>query len=104
MREDFLHKLSSKITRMLAYKADWYGRQFVKIDKFFPSSQLCSSCGNKNEGLTLSQRWWTCSICGIEHDRDLNAAKNVLHEGKRILSGRADRNSSSINGTVVPCW
>ena len=139
MREDFLHKLSSKIisdnqvisledlsienmkknhklaksisdaswgkfARMLEYKADWYGRQFVKIDKFFPSSQLCSSCGNKNEGLTLSQRWWTCNMCGIEHDRDENAAKNVLHEGKRILSGRADHSSSSSNETVVSCW
>ena len=138
-REDFLHKLSSKIisdnqviiledlsienmkknhkltksisdaswgkfTRMLEYKADWYGRQFIKIDKFFPSSQLCSSCGNKNEGLTLSQRWWTCSMCGIEHDRDVNAEKNVLHEGKRILSGWVDHSSSSSNETVVSCW
>ena len=138
-REDFLHKLSSKIindnqviiledlsidnmrknhklaksisdvswgkfARMLEYKADWYGRQFVKIDRFFPSTKLCSSCGNKHEGLTLSQRWWTCSMCGIEHDRDVNAAKNVLHEGKKLLSGRADRSSSSSNGTTVPCW
>ena len=139
VREDFLHKLSSKIisdnqviiledlsienmkknhklaksisdaswgkfARMLEYKADWYGRQLVKIDKFFPSSKLCSSCGNKNESLTLSQRWWTCSMCDVQHDRDINAAKNVLHEGKRIMSGRADRDSSSSNGAVVPCW
>ena len=116
-REDFLHKMSSKITsenqaiivedlstlstenmqenhnlfswsefvRKLEYKADRYGRQLIKIDRSFPSNKLCSFCGNKNEDLTLSQQLWTCSMCSVEHDRDVNAAKNVLDEGKRIL-------------------
>ena len=70
---------------MLEYKALWYGRTIVKIDPFFPSSQLCSTCGTKNSATKdLSVREWTCIKCETEHHRDLNAAFNIRAEGLRI--------------------
>ncbi len=63
--------------RMLEYKCEWYGRQFVKIDRFYPSSKTCSSCDHKLPELKLDAREWTCPECGTRHDRDINAAKNV---------------------------
>lgn len=65
---------------MLTYKAEWYGRELVVIDKWFPSSKTCSSCGFVLDKLELSVRHWTCE-CGITHDRDINAAKNILAAG-----------------------
>lgn len=72
---------------MLEYKANWNDRSFVKIDRFFPSSKTCSSCGWIKQDLTLSTREWTCESCGEVHDRDENAAKNILKQGINILSG-----------------
>jgi len=72
---------------MLEYKANWNDRQFVKIDRFFPSSKTCSSCGWIKQDLTLSIREWTCESCGEAHERDINAAKNILKQGINILSG-----------------
>src|SRR5690606_24948604 len=72
---------------MLEYKAKWNDRQFVKIDRFFPSSKTCSSCGWIKRDLTLSIREWTCEPCGVVHDRDVNAAKNILKQGINKLSG-----------------
>ena len=72
---------------MLEYKANWNDRQFVKIDRFFPSSKTCSSCGWIKQDLTLAIREWTCESCGEVHDRDVNAAKNILKQGINILSG-----------------
>ena len=77
----------SEFVRMLKYKAEWYGRKVIQIDTFYPSSQLCSVCGCKNSVLKdLSIRHWECSECGAMHDRDINAAKNILQEGLRIAS------------------
>ncbi len=74
--------------RILLYKAEWYGRTVVEIDRWFPSSKLCSHCGHKYQGLKLSERQWKCSSCGTHHDRDLNAAKNIEREGLRLLSSK----------------
>jgi putative transposase len=73
-----------EFTRQLEYKAKWYGRTFIKIDRFYPSSKTCSACGHILETLTLDVREWVCPVCGVCHDRDHNAASNVLVEGLRI--------------------
>lgn len=76
----------SEFTRQLEYKAKWYGRTYRKIDRFYPSSQLCSICGSKNiDTKKLSIREWTCKHCGNHHDRDINASRNILEEGLRMI-------------------
>lgn len=73
--------------RQLEYKARWYGKQIVTIDRFYPSSQICSSCGAKWSGTKdLSVRNWVCPECGVIHDRDYNAALNILNEGMRLTA------------------
>ncbi|MCL6150958.1 transposase, partial [Enterococcus faecium] len=74
---------SSFVTK-LQYKADWYGRKIIKVDKWFPSSQICSECGHKDGKKPLDIREWTCPICHAHHDRDINASINILTEGLRI--------------------
>ena len=74
----------SEFVKQLKYKAEWYGREVIKIDTWFPSSQICSNCGHKDGKKALSIREWTCSVCGIHHERDINAAINILNEGLRM--------------------
>ncbi len=77
----------SRLLTMLAYKASWYGRTVIKIPSDYPSSQLCSSCGYKNSiTKDLSIRKWTCPKCGSIHDRDINAANNILRKGIEMLT------------------
>jgi len=73
--------------RQLEYKSAWYGKQVIAVDRFFPSSQLCSACGTQWPGTKdLSVRKWVCPACGAVHDWDVNAAKNTLKEGLRLLA------------------
>ena len=88
------HKLARSISDVswssfvakLQYKADWYGREIIKVDTWFPSSQICSECGHKDGKKSLDIREWTCPICHTHHDRDINASINILTEGLRIQS------------------
>lgn len=71
----------SQFRDMLKYKAQWYGRKVIPVDRWLPSSKTCSTCGWINTALTLNERSWTCPDCGVVHDRDINAAKNILAAG-----------------------
>lgn len=82
----------SMFVNMLEYKATNKGRTIVKIDRWFPSSQICSCCGCITGRKPLHVRKWTCPECGKIHDRDINAAKNILTEGKRILGAGSSPN------------
>lgn len=75
-----------KFKTLLKYKAGWYGRDIVEIDRWFPSSKLCSTCGYKKTDLTLADRVWLCPECNSRHHRDINAAVNILNEGLRLLN------------------
>lgn len=93
------HKLAKAISdtsfyqfrSMLEYKCNWYGKELVVIDRFYPSSKTCSKCGWKKEDLTLSDRVFKCENCGMEIDRDLNAAINIKRVGVDILYNRTQR-------------
>ena len=76
------------LRRQLRYKAEWYGRSYVEVSRWFPSSRLCPMCGHAFGGLELSMREWDCPECGAHHDRDLNAARNIAKEGARLLNAQ----------------
>lgn len=88
------HKLAKSISDVswsafvskLEYKATWYGKTIVKVSRWFPSSQICSDCGHHDGKKSLEIRDWTCPICHANHDRDINASKNILAEGLRTLA------------------
>ena len=76
-----------EFVRQLSYKCQWQHKALVFVDRFYPSSQLCSECGYQNKEVkNLKIRQWTCSECGAVHDRDVNAARNILKEGLRLIS------------------
>lgn len=73
-----------ELVRQLEYKCEWYGRKLVKVDRWFPSSRRCSNCGSIVEKMSLNVRSWQCSGCGTNHDRDVNAAVNILAAGLAV--------------------
>ena len=87
-----------ELVRQLEYKCDWYGRTLVKIDRWFPSSKRCGKCGHIVEKLPLNIREWDCPNCGAHHDRDINAAQNILAAGLAVkvcgANVRPDRHKS----------
>ncbi len=81
-----------ELVRQLEYKSEWYGRELIKIDRFFPSSKRCGSCGFVIDKLPLNIREWECPKCSTAHVRDINAAKNILAAlliRVRMIFGRA---------------
>ncbi|MEG3926024.1 RNA-guided endonuclease TnpB family protein [Microcoleus sp. D3_18a_C4] len=73
-----------ELVRQLDYKCDWYGRTLIKIDRWFPSSKRCGNCGHIVDKMPLNIREWNCPNCGTHHDRDINAAKNILAAGLAV--------------------
>ncbi|MFD2656444.1 RNA-guided endonuclease TnpB family protein, partial [Gracilibacillus thailandensis] len=104
------HKLAKSIADVswssfvskLTYKAAWYGKTIVKISKWFPSSQLCSACGYHDGKKSLEIREWTCPACHTHHDRDVNASKNILAEGLRMVASASTTNKTV--GTTGIAW
>jgi len=92
----------SEVRRQLAYKSDWYGKILVEVDRWYPSSKTCSACRHTLDELRLDKRQWECPKCGTVHDRDVNAARNLLAEGLRQLAGRDDRDLRVDAGDACP--
>jgi putative transposase len=87
-----IHEVAwSTLSDMISYKSSWSGKTYHRIDRWYPSSKTCSSCGHKLETLDLGTREWTCPSCGTHHDRDLNAAMNILHVGQADCYGEATK-------------
>ena len=85
LAESILEMNFGEFRRMLEYKARWYNRKLIFVDRFYPSSKTCHRCGYVNKGLTLKDRDWFCPKCGEHLDRDMNAAMNILVEGEMLL-------------------
>ncbi|MHB1300987.1 MAG: IS200/IS605 family element RNA-guided endonuclease TnpB [Burkholderiales bacterium] len=83
----------SEFVRQLEYKSQWYGRELIGIDRWYPSSKRCSDCGHTVSTMPLNVRKWTCPECGVNHDRDINAARNVLAVGLTV---------SALGESVIP--
>jgi putative transposase len=92
----------SEVRRQLTYKSSWYGKILETVDRWYASSKTCSECRYTLDELRLDERKWTCPRCGICHDRDINAARNLLAEGLRQLAGCDDRNLRVDAGDACP--
>jgi putative transposase len=91
-----IHEVAwSTLTSMVSYKANWSGRTYHRINRWYPSSKTCSSCDYKLEKLDLGTREWTCPNCGTHHDRDRNAAKNILRVGQLDCYGEAIKSQAT---------
>jgi len=98
-----------ELVRQLEYKGDWYRRALVKIDRWYPSTNRCHVCGHILDSLPLNMRQWTCPVCGVWHDRDINAAKNILAVGltvnacgEAVRPGRAMPNPARPDEAGIP--
>ena len=89
-----------ELVRQLEYKAAWYGRTLIKIDRFYPSSKTCAACGHVLDSLDLDVREWDCPSCGTHHDRDHNAAQSILAEGLRWLA--EEHAATACGGAIRP--
>lgn len=89
------------ILNFLEYKARSKGKTFVQVDKWFASSKTCHECGEKDASMTLDVRKWQCKNCGARHDRDINAAKNILAEGIRVLQGTEGHSGTTVESFAV---
>jgi putative transposase len=104
------HKLAKHIadvgwgyfSNFIKYKSEWYGKTKVEIDRFFPSSQICSECGYRKTDLKLSDREWVCIECGCMHDRDVNAAKNIKNQGLQMSGSWTDSDSKQKRSEPLP--
>ncbi len=92
-----------ELVQQLSYKAEWYGRDLIKIDRWFPSSKRCSSCGHVAEKMALNIREWDCPECNAHHDRDVNASINILAAGLAVsVCGATVRRSLRSQGSLHP--
>jgi len=89
-----------KFINMLEYKANWSDKTITKINRFYPSSKACNECGYINQNLTLKVREWICPKCGMKHDRDLNAALNILKEGRKVKESGINNDLINENQTI----
>jgi len=99
-----IHEVSwATLTNMIAYKASWSGRTYHRINRFYPSSKACSACDYKLEKLDLATRNWICPNCGTNHDRDVNAAKNILRVGQMDCYGEEIKSQATGDlGSIIP--
>ncbi len=101
LSRSFADAAHGQFRRLLRYKADWDRKTLVVIDRFFPSSQVCHRCGARYRDLTLEQRTWRC-VCGVVHDRDVNAAINIQQEALRLLAGGSPDSQNACGALVRP--
>jgi putative transposase len=101
LAKSFTDAAMGEFRRQLTYKATWNRKHSVVIDRYFPSSKRCSACGVLNEALALSDRHWVCA-CGVVHDRDLNAARNLRDEGLRKLAVGQAESQNAQGASVSP--
>ncbi|TDC57162.1 transposase [Actinomadura sp. KC345] len=94
-----------QLRTMLEYKTDWYGRELVVVDRWYPSTKTCSRCGATREGMPLDVREWECEVCGARHDRDVNAARNIVAAGLAVSACgagvRPQRDSSRMGQSAM---
>lgn len=87
LRKNIIHSTFSTLLTKLKYKCEWANKTFLQVNTYYPSSQICSCCGNRDNSMKdLRKRKYRCIKCGLELDRDYNASINILNEGKRIYS------------------
>ncbi|GAA5531506.1 IS200/IS605 family transposase ISDge10 [Herpetosiphon gulosus] len=105
LAKSFSDAALSTFMQRLQEKAEWHGRRVIKVERFYASSKTCHACQTKTT-LTLADRVWTCCTCGTTHDRDGNAAINILHEGLRLLAVGTTESQNAARDGVNPakCW
>jgi putative transposase len=92
-----------RIYNMIGYKSGWYGRTFHEIDRWTPTSKTCNFCGHKLAELDLRIREWDCPSCGTHHDRDVNAAKNIINTGQMdVYDELSPHATGGVGDSIIP--